>query len=123
MILVDTSVWIDHLHRGEPQLQSLLGDDRVATHDGIIQELALGSIRGRETVLSLLAALSRVPQLHHAELMRFVEGERLWGRGLSVIDVQLLGSARLSRATIWSRDKQLVVAAADLDVDVFEAAP
>lgn len=119
MILVDTSVWIDHLHRAEPGLERLLGDDLVATHDGVIEELALGSIRQRDEVIGLLAALIRVPRVRHEELMQFVDREQLWGRGLSVIDVQLLGSARLARAAIWSRDKRLVAAAADLGVGTF----
>lgn len=118
MIVVDTSVWIDHLHRAEPRLQTLLAEDLVATHDGIIEELALGSIRQRGAVIALLSALTRVPRLRHDELVLFVEREQLWGRGLSAIDVQLLGSARLARAAIWSRDKRLVAAAADLGVEL-----
>ena len=120
MILVDTSVWIDHLHRTEPALQRLLGDDVVATHDGIVEEIALGSIARRDATLSLLRALTRAPRLRHDELLSLVDRDRLWGRGLSVIDVQLLGSARLARAALWTRDKRLLAAAADLGVDVFD---
>lgn len=120
MILVDTSVWIDHLHRTEPGLEELLGNDVVATHDGIIEELALGSIARRDATISLLGALTRAPRLRHGELLVLVERERLWGRGLSVIDVQLLGSARLARAAIWTRDKRLLAAAADLGVGLFD---
>ena len=114
MILVDTSVWIDHLHRGEPKLQDLLLNDEVAMHDGIIEEIALGSIRDRGTVIALLEALSRVPVLRHNEFGLFVDQHRLWGQGLSIIDVQLLGSARLSGSTIWTRDKRLRAAAVRL---------
>ncbi|NQX27108.1 PIN domain-containing protein [Microbacteriaceae bacterium VKM Ac-2854] len=116
MILVDTSVWIDHLHSTEPRLQEFLVADVVATHDGIIEELALGSIRGREEVIGRLEALRRAPRLTHDELLTFVERNDLWGRGLSVIDVHLLGSARLSWAVVWSRDKRLLAAARFLDI-------
>ena len=116
MILVDTSVWIDHLHRTEPELVRLLDDDLVITHEGVVEELALGSIRQRATVIGLLGSLRRAPLLRHDELLLFVERERLWGRGLSVIDVQLLGAARLARATLWTRDKRLGHAAGELGI-------
>lgn len=120
MILVDTSVWIDHLHRAEPHLVKLLGDDLGVVHDGVIQELALGSIAQRTTVLSLLGNLRRTPLLSHDEVLAFVERNRLWGRGLSAIDAQLLGAARIARLTLWTRDKRLRTAATDLQIKVFE---
>lgn len=116
MILVDTSVWIDHLHRAEPHLARLLSDDLVVVHEGVIQELALGSIAHRATVLDLLGNLERAPLLSHDELLGFVERNHLWGRGLSAIDAQLLGAARVARLTLWTRDKRLRTAAADLRI-------
>ena len=41
MILVDTSVWIDHLHDSEPTLNDVLARDEVVCHPLVIQELAL----------------------------------------------------------------------------------
>lgn len=121
MILVDTSVWIDHLHRSEPRLVGLLHDDRVAVHDDVIEELALGSLRRRDDVIGLLETLTRVPVLRHDEMMSFIENERFWGRGLSAVDVQLLGSARIAGARLWTRDKRLRAAATDLGVAAPEA--
>jgi hypothetical protein len=95
-------------------------DDVVATHDGIVEEIALGSIARRDATLSLLGALIRAPRLRRDELLSLVDRDRLWGRGLSVIDVQLLGSARLARAALWTRDERLLTAAAGLGVDVFD---
>lgn len=116
MILVDTSVWIDHLHRAEARLVELLEADLVVTHEGVIAELALGSIRDRPRLLASMSHLSRSPSLRHHELLEFVEREQLWGHGLSVIDVQLLGSARLSRASLWTRDKRLLEVARRLRI-------
>lgn len=116
MILVDTSVWIDHLHRAEPQLQQFLVDDRVVTHDGVLGELALGSMRERSTVLALLGSLHRASRLGGDEFFHLVDTARLWGRGLGVIDVHLLGSALLGNLTIWTRDRRLRAAADDLGV-------
>lgn len=116
MILVDTSVWIDHLHRAEPRLQGLLVDDRVAMHDGVLGELALGSMRERATVLTLLGSLHRAPRLGGDEFLHLVDTARLWGRGLGVVDAHLLGSALLGNLTIWTRDRRLRAAADDLGV-------
>ena len=120
MILVDTSVWIDHLHHAEKELVELLGDDLVLSHTGVIEELALGSMREREAFTGFLSSLERCPSLTHEELMTFVEGARLWGRGLSVIDVHLLGSARLAGSAIWTRDKRFREAAKQVGVSVYE---
>lgn len=119
MILVDTSVWIDHLHRAEAGLSDLLARDLVLIHEGVLQEIALGSLRERDTVLSLLSSLRRSPVLRPGEFHELVERERLWGRGLSAIDVQLLGAARLTGAMLWTRDKRLRTAAGALGVGAF----
>jgi predicted nucleic acid-binding protein len=79
VILVDTSVWIDHLRQADPQLVALLADDEVGCHSCVIQELALGSIRHRAMVLELLGSLHQFPVLSHAEVMALIGGRQLWG--------------------------------------------
>ncbi len=108
MILVDTSIWIDHLHTAEPRLISLLIDDEIGCHHLVIEELALGSIEQRDVVLALLSDLHQFPAVTHLEILHLVERRRLWGRGLSAIDVNLLGSVALvDGAELWTRDKRL----------------
>ncbi len=117
MILVDTSVWIDHLHKSDELLVDLLLSDSVITHPLIVEELALGSIARRDELLQMMAGLSTVGILDHQELLALVGERRLWGKGLSPADAHLLGSALLSGETrIWSRDKALNTAADDLAV-------
>ena len=117
MILVDTSVWVDHLHESVPRLVTLLESDEVGCHALVIEELALGSLRRRETVLGLLASLHRFPVLSHDEVLELVEARRLSGRGLSATDAHLLGSASLSAgARLWTRDKRLRAACQDAAV-------
>jgi predicted nucleic acid-binding protein len=112
LILVDTSVWIDHLRAAEVRLVDLLEQDEVGCHRLVIQELALGSINQRRQVLDLLDALRRFPELRHDEFLAFVDARSLWGRGLSAVDAQLLGSAELiPGAKLWTRDKRLNAAA------------
>lgn len=111
MILVDTSIWIDHLHAPEPQLISLLTDDAAGCHPLVIEELALGSMKHRTAFLELLANLTTLPVLSHAELLTLVERRRLWGAGLSTVDAHLLGAVALAPgARLWTRDKRLLAA-------------
>jgi hypothetical protein len=119
MILVDTSVWIDHLHAGESLLVELLGRDQVGCHPLVIEELALGSIKRRDDVLGLLSNLAAFPVLTHPELRRLVDARRLWGRGLSAVDAHLLGSVVLvGGAVLWTRDKRLLAACGAVGVSV-----
>ncbi len=116
MILVDASVWIDHLHRTEPRLVEHLERDEVACHPLVIEELGLGSLADRPAVLGLLADLASLPVASHVEVRTLVESNRLWGRGLGAIDVHLLASVRISPgAMLWTRDQRLRSAAADID--------
>lgn len=96
MILVDTSVWIDHLHRSEPALVAMLDADDVGCHPFVIEELTLGSINQRRNLPELLDSLHVFPVLTHDEAMVLVDGRRLWGRGPSVAGVRLLGSVALA---------------------------
>ena len=113
MILVDTSVWIDHLRATEPVLTNLLARDDVASHPVVIQELALGSIKNRDAVLASLGRLKQVLTLSHHELLTLVSAHALWGNGFSPADAHLLGSILLSPgAQLWTREKALKASAA-----------
>jgi predicted nucleic acid-binding protein len=117
MILVDTSIWIDHLHRSEAALSALLNASQVCTHSMIIGELALGSLRDRRTVLRLLSDLPSTPSATHAEVLSLVEAHALYGIGLSLVDARLLAALRLSPADqLWTRDNRLRLAADKLGV-------
>ncbi|MBU9766366.1 type II toxin-antitoxin system VapC family toxin [Mycobacterium sp. TNTM28] len=119
MILVDTSVWIDHLHAAETRLVRLLGADEIGCHPLVVEELALGSIKQRDVVLDLVANLYRFPPVTHSEVLHLVERRRLWGRGLSATDVNLLGSVALvDGAQLWTRDKRLKAACGEVGVAV-----
>lgn len=116
MILVDTSVWIDHLRGRDRTLVAQLLDGRVACHPFVIGELAVGSLRNRSEVLSLMATLPAVPVVSHAEMLAFIDAHALMGLGLGWIDVHLLASARLAGQSLWTRDRRLAKAASRLGV-------
>lgn len=118
MILVDTSVWIDHLHATDSELVTMLGEDQVGTHPAVIEELALGAIKGRDQMLSLLADLWPFPAVSHSELLALADQRRLWGKGLSAVDAHLLGAVALvAGSQLWTRDKRLHAACRDLGLE------
>ncbi len=116
MILVDTSVWIDHLHAADRALAAHLLDGRVACHPFVIGELAVGSLRSRAEILELFGALPAAPIVSHGEVLMFIEAQALSGLGLGWIDVHLLASARLAGDTLWTKDRRLARAASRLGV-------
>lgn len=119
VILVDTSIWIDHLHATEPRLVTMLERDGVGCHPLVIEELALGSLARRDTVLRLLENLWRFPVVSHDEVMTLVSAHQLWGRGISAVDAHLLGSTALvPGATLWTRDKRLATACGHAEVSI-----
>jgi predicted nucleic acid-binding protein len=107
MVLVDTSVWVSHLRYGGVELEALLDDARVACHPFVVGELACGNLANRAEILALLQALPMSAHVEHEEVLRFIEGHRLMGKGLGYIDVHLLASARLTGVLLWTRDKRL----------------
>lgn len=119
MILVDTSVWIDHLHRTEDALVELLSADAVGSHPLVLQELALGSIRRRHVVLDLLSNLYRFPAVAHDEVLHLIDSHRLWGRGVGVVDAHLMAAVLLTPGgRLWTRDKRLRSACSAAGVNV-----
>ena len=98
MILVDTSVWIDHLHRAEQTLVQALEAGQVLMHPFVVGELACGHLNNRQEVLTLLQALPAAPIASHPEVLGFIERRGLMGRGIGYVDVHLLASVALDGA-------------------------
>ncbi len=116
MVLVDTSVWVDHLRAMEESLAYLLEEGEVLCHPFIIGELACGNLRNRSEILSLLQSLPEAGMAEHTEVLHFIESQKLHGQGLGYIDISLLTSCRLSGAPLWTTDKKLRNAARKLYV-------
>lgn len=117
MILVDTSVWIDHLHASQEELVRLLEADRVWTHPFVAEELAMGRLADRAIFLSSLHSLPTLRPVSHDELLTFIDAHSLWGIGLNPVDAHLLASVVITPgASLWTRDKRLRQAARRLAV-------
>jgi predicted nucleic acid-binding protein len=123
VILVDSSVWIDHFRKADATLAALLASRVVVCHPFVIGELALGLLAKRETVIAALGVLPQAPVVPHADVLAFVERHRLVGRGIGWIDVHLLASTLVGgRMSLWSRDRRLAAAAAERGVAFAAAA-
>ena len=115
MILVDTSVWIDHLRSGDSELAIALDAREVLTHPFVIGELACGNLSRREAILGLLRALPAAQMATEDEVLDFIERRNLMGRGIGYVDVHLLASITLTAGVkLWTRDKRLGAIASDL---------
>ena len=115
MILVDTSVWVDHLRAADPAVVQVLDTGRALVHPFVVGELACGNLSNRSEVLTLLRRLPQAPVASHEEALAFITGRGLMGRGIGYIDVHLLASLILDgTASRWTRDKRLAAVAADL---------
>jgi predicted nucleic acid-binding protein len=115
-VLVDTSVWIDHLHRADPELVVLLRETLVVMHPAVLGELACGTLPNRQELLSLWLALPRVANVSLEEALALLENRTLWGRGLGWTDIQLLASALVSRTMLWTRDNLLKYSADQIHI-------
>jgi|SRR5690606_29972821 len=112
MILVDTSVWVDHLRKGDEQLAQYLNAAQVLAHPFVIGELALGQLSQRRRVLDALRALPQAIVATEDEVFDFIERHRLHGLGIGYVDAHLLAAAHLTPDTrLWTRDRRLHEAA------------
>ena len=115
MILVDTSVWVEHLKSDLPALSHLLDGGRVLSHPFIIGEVALGRLRQREVVLSALSELPRASPATDPETFAFIESQALFGRGIGYVDCHLLAAVRLTAGSkLWTLDRRLHTVAEEL---------
>ena len=117
MILVDSSVWVDHLRRGDTALSDLLGKSQVLTHTFVIGELALGNLRQRDIVLGALRDLPHALIAADTEVHIFIDRHALFGVGIGYVDAHLLAGTLLTPGTrLWTRDKRLRQIATRLNV-------
>ena len=116
MILVDTSVWIDHFRSNDAVLESLLGRGRVLTHPFVIGELALGTMRQRDAILGALGDLPQASVASDGEVRHVIARHVLTGSGIGYVDAHLLAAVRLTAALLWTRDKRLLAVATRLSL-------
>jgi predicted nucleic acid-binding protein len=111
LILVDSSVWIDHIRSPLAGLVAILAAEQVVQHPFVTAEVALGSLRNRERVVAILASLPQFEPVDAAAFLSFVAEREIFGTGLGFVDGHLLASAAETGAAVWSRDKRLALQA------------
>lgn len=116
MILVDTSVWVNHLKSGSARLISLLQEDQVLIHPFVIGELACGMLKNRTEILGLLKSLPEAQVPEHHEVIYLLEDHKLFGEGLGWMDMNLLASAQLTGCGLWTADTRLKKSASSLNI-------
>jgi len=115
MILVDTSIWIEHLRQRDERLSKLLSQGQVLAHPFVTGELALRSLQNRAKILEALQDLPQAPVATDGEVMSFIQQNALYGLGIGYIDAHLLAAVRLAPgAALWTRDKRLLAAGTSL---------
>jgi predicted nucleic acid-binding protein len=114
MILVDSSVWIEHIRSSNSHLVGLLKTNSVAMHPWITGEIACGNLARRATMLALLKALPQIQPADEDEVLFFLDRHRLAGKGIGYIDVHLLAAAAIASIQVWTADKRLARVAAEL---------
>jgi predicted nucleic acid-binding protein len=115
VILVDTSIWIDHFRVGDLRLAALLRDGNVLAHPLVIGELALGHLSRRSEILALLRNLPQARSGTDVEVLGMVEHHRLFGLGIGYVDAHLVAATLLTTgAALWTRDKRLASVAGHL---------
>jgi len=117
VILVDTSVWINHLRAGDERLTTLLDSGEVLGHPYVTGELALGHLQPRDAILSDLRDLPQASVVSDEEVLQLIEDQKLFGRGIGYVDAHLLAAVRLTLDTkLWTGDRRLQAIAAELGV-------
>jgi predicted nucleic acid-binding protein len=116
MVLIDTSVWVDHFRHTEGLLQDLLAAGQVVTHPFVVGELSCGNLRHRHQILSLLQALPQARLASHEEVLHLVNSKTLYGKGLGWVDAHILASSLLSHTALWTKDRRLAAAATVLHI-------
>jgi predicted nucleic acid-binding protein len=115
VILVDTSVWVEHLRKGDAGMRLLLDGGRVLLHPLVIGELAMGNMKGRDLILAALRKLPEALVARDEEVLQFISAHRLFGLGIGYIDAHLLTSVQLTPgASLWTRDRRMVEIASRL---------
>ena len=116
MILADTSVWVEHLRHGRRDLAALLEQGQIGCHPAVIGEVALGSLRQRETIIAALGELPRLAPVQDDDALALIDARGLAGRGIGWVDVHLLGSALVGGWQLWTLDRRLAAVARELGI-------
>ena len=108
MVLVDTSIWIDHFRNDNAHLRALLLHGIVAIHPFIVGELACGNLKNRDEIISLMITMPQAKRLSDQAVLSFINNNQLYGKGIGWVDAHLLASAVASGMRLHTLDRKLL---------------
>ena len=118
MILVDTSVWVNHFRAGDAALSALLNRGQVCMHPFVLGELALGNLRQTDAAFDALKGLPQMGAALDDEVMALIARQNLAGRGIGYVDAHLITSVFLTPGSrLWTQDQRLHEVAKSLGRD------
>jgi len=89
------------------------GHCTLRDHSALVGEATRDSIN-REATLELLQQLRSISVAEHDEVMNFIRGRALHGRGMGDVDAHLLAAVAIAGYQLWTNDKRLRQIAAGL---------
>jgi predicted nucleic acid-binding protein len=116
MLLIDTSVWIEHFRRGVAALAASAAAGEVLLHPFVLGELACGQLSPRAETLASLAELPEAPVAEQPEVLAMIERHRLFQSGIGWVDAHLLASSLIAHEPLWTLDRRLALAAQRLGI-------
>jgi len=123
VVLVDTSIWIDHFRKANGKLASLLEMETVAIHPFVLGELACGNLSNRKEIIALLHALPEASKIEDDEMLLFIERHHLMGRGIGLVDAHILASCCIDACLLWTGDKRLQLVAKEMNIEFSQHSP
>jgi predicted nucleic acid-binding protein len=118
MVLVDTSVWVNHFRAGDAALSALLNQGQVCMHPFVFGELALGNLRQTDAAFDALKGLPQMDAALDSEVMALIARQSLAGRGIGYVDAHLIASVFLTPGSLlWTQDQRLYEVAKSLGRD------
>jgi predicted nucleic acid-binding protein len=107
-VLIDSSVWVQHLRSADATVSELIRTGRVLMHPIVIGELACGALSPRHSVIEDLLSLPSAAEASHEQVLHFIEQNQGWSRGVGYSDMQLLAATAITpAATLFATDKRL----------------
>jgi predicted nucleic acid-binding protein len=113
VIIVDTSVWVDHIRGRSTPLEDILGQSRIALHPFVFGELMLmGLPKSGPFAQNAFAKYAEAIVASPPEVAAFINWAKLAGEGIGYVDAHLLMSARLTPdGKILTLDKDILAQA------------
>jgi predicted nucleic acid-binding protein len=108
-ILIDTSVWINHLKEPVAELNDLLNNHSlIVMHPFVLQELLLSNSKKSEVLYRELSLFPFINIAGSSEIENFLLEYPVRGKGLGLIDIHLLYSAWKDKVRLLTHDKKLM---------------